>query len=53
METKIYKKIRQIGNGSGVLLDSKLLFKAELQVGDEVECKCSKNKIILTKKESK
>lgn len=53
METKINKKIRKIGNGAGVLLDAKTLFKAELQIGDELDCKCSKNKIILTKKESK
>ena len=53
METKIIKKIRKIGNGLGVLLDSKQLYKVGLQLGDEVECKCSKNTIILVKKETK
>lgn len=51
METRIIKKIRKVGNGLGVLLDSKQLYKADIQLGDQVECKCSKNKIVLTKKE--
>lgn len=49
MEEKITKKIRKVGNGTGVLLDAKLLFKAELQIGDELEVKCSKNKIVFVK----
>ena len=49
MEEKITKKIRKVGNGTGILLDAKLLFKAELQIGDELEVKCSKNKIVFVK----
>ena len=52
MENTNTKKIRKVGNSSGVLLDSKILYKSELQIGDELEVKCSKNKIILTKKEN-
>jgi antitoxin component of MazEF toxin-antitoxin module len=51
MEDKIIKKIIRVGNGTGVLIDAKMLYKSDLRIGDQLEVKCSKNKIILTKKE--
>lgn len=51
MENTNIKTIRKVGNSCGVLLDTKILYKSELQIGDELEVKCSKNKIIFTKKE--
>lgn len=53
MEQKITKKVREIGNGVGVLLDAKILYKADIKVGDFVEVKCSKNRVMLKKMEDK
>lgn len=47
------KTIRRVGSGTGILLDNKILFKSELKLGDELEYKCSKNKIVFRKAEDK
>lgn len=42
-------KIRNIGNSKGVIINTKDLYKAELDSGDQVNVKAEKDKIILTK----
>ena len=43
------KTIRRVGNGTGILLDNDILSKSKLKLGDKLEYKCSKNKIVFKK----
>lgn len=48
MATKT-SKIVKIGNSCFVCLDKEVLFASQLELGDMVEIKCSKNKIAISK----
>ena len=45
------KKIVKIGNSNGIIIDNIMSFVTGLQVGDEVELRCQKNKITIVKKQ--
>lgn len=45
------KKITNIGNCAGLIIDKTIKEISKIQMGDMVEIKCSKNKIVITKKE--
>ena len=47
------KKIIKFGNSAGIVLDSKMLYKAEMELGEVVEVEVSKNKIVIKKKKEK
>ena len=47
------KKITNIGNCAGLILDKTIKEISKIEMGDMVEIKCSKNKIVITKKEEK
>ena len=48
-ETKTTTKLRQIGGSAGVILDAKVRYKAEIEIGDEFDISAQKEKIVLTK----
>lgn len=43
------KQIRKLGNSTGIIVDRVMQEISNIRLGDNVEIKCSKNKIILTK----
>lgn len=45
----ITKTIRQLGNSSGIIIDKIMEFQSGISVGDTVEIKCSKDRIVLKK----
>lgn len=48
-ETKATTKLRKIGGSAGVILDAKVRYKAEIEIGDEFDISAQKEKIVLTK----
>lgn len=50
---KIYKKLRLCGHSPGLNFDKTCMSISEFQIGDVLELKCSKNKIILIKSDVK
>lgn len=44
------KKIKSMGGSGYLLIDKVMSILSDIKVGDKVEVKCSKNKIILIKK---
>lgn len=44
------KKIVRLGNSAGIIVDKYMLHDTGFEIGDYYECKCSKGKIIITKK---
>ena len=46
----IEKKITKFGTGAHIVVDNCMLFGSELEIGDKINIRCSKNKIIITKK---
>lgn len=48
-ETKTTTKLRKIGGSAGVILDAKVRYKAEIEIGDEFDISAQKEKIVLTK----
>ena len=46
----IEKKITKFGTGAHIVVDNRMLFGSELEIGDEINIRCRKNKITITKK---
>lgn len=44
------KKITSVGKCAGIILNKYMLEMSGMQIGDNVEITCSKNKIIIKKK---
>ena len=44
------KEIKSMGGSAYILIDKAMTILSEIKIGDKVEVKCSKNKIILIKK---
>ena len=49
LNKKPTRTIVRIGNSVGVVLDKFMLHDAEFQIGDKLEYKCTKGKIVLKK----
>ena len=43
------KKIIKLGSSYGIIIDTNMLYKSELELGDLVTVDCSKNKIVIKK----
>ena len=50
---EIVKKLYKVGNSCCFVLDKTVKILTEMDLGDYVNVKCSKNKIVLTKIENK
>lgn len=48
-KNKTTTKLRQVGNSACVILDAKVRYKAEIEIGDEFDVSAQKEKIVLTK----
>lgn len=44
------KYIVKLGNSAGIIIDKYMLHDTEFKVGDKYDFKCSKGKLIITKK---
>lgn len=45
------KEVKAMGGSAFILIDKVMTILSDIKIGDIVEIKCSKNKIILIKKE--
>lgn len=43
------KKVVKLGNSGGIVVDSYMTFGSGIKIGDTVEIKCQKNKLVITK----
>lgn len=47
---KIERRIIKVGSSAGIIINNVMLQTTELELGDVVEAKCSKNRVVLQKK---